>query len=254
MDNRIIKEIKKDNISVKIETDTWESPRTFYKNSNLGNMICFHSKYDIGDDHDFENVDDLFTNLLAEFLDKEIIIYCLSNRFKNFSIEKKQDNYWVKTYDNKRQIKEVFESDDISYIIELINNNIENTEIIKFLESKDWVILPIYIYDHSLQTISTTPFNCRWDSGLLGYIYTSEYEGINKEMAKKELESEIKLYNDYMNDNIYFCDLYKDNEIKDSDGRFFLSEHESFQDMVISMLDNLKLSHLLEEGEIVYDV
>ena len=33
------------------------------------------------------------------------------------------------------------------------------------------VILPLYLYDHSGITISTTPFHCGWDSGQIGFIY-----------------------------------------------------------------------------------
>jgi len=33
------------------------------------------------------------------------------------------------------------------------------------------VILPLYLYDHSGITISTTPFNCPFDSGQIGFIY-----------------------------------------------------------------------------------
>lgn len=41
--------------------------------------------------------------------------------------------------------------------------------------------LPIYMYDHSGQTIRTTPFSCPWDSGQLGRIW------ISRERAKKEV-------------------------------------------------------------------
>lgn len=35
------------------------------------------------------------------------------------------------------------------------------------------VMLPIYLYDHSGITISTSAFSCRWDSGLVGFIFCS---------------------------------------------------------------------------------
>jgi hypothetical protein len=40
-------------------------------------------------------------------------------------------------------------------------------------------ILPIYMYDHSGITIRTTPFECRFDSGQIGFIF------ITKEQARK---------------------------------------------------------------------
>lgn len=47
-------------------------------------------------------------------------------------------------------------------------------------KSKDFISLPIYLYDHSGQTVRTTPFSCPWDSGQLGIIT------ISKEDARKE--------------------------------------------------------------------
>lgn len=35
-------------------------------------------------------------------------------------------------------------------------------------------ILPLYLYDHSGITISTTPFGCAWDSGQVGWAYVTE--------------------------------------------------------------------------------
>jgi hypothetical protein len=37
-------------------------------------------------------------------------------------------------------------------------------------EEKPLVILPLYLYDHSGITISTSPFSCRWDSGQIGFV------------------------------------------------------------------------------------
>lgn len=259
MDNRIIKEIKKDNISVKISLDSWtESPRTFY--TNIGNIICYGKHKNIGNDHNYENIDEFFIDLL-DFPHMEIINYCLKNKFKYFTIEKKQqDTYWIKTYDKDNNIKEVYkyESDETDYVVDLIKDNIQNTEIKSFLESKEWIILPIYMYDHSCQTIKTTPFSCKWDSGLIGYIYASDKsynnEGLTKEKAIKVLENEIVELNDYLNGNVYIGDLHKDGESIECTGNYYPCNYDSFKNMVEEMLSNLSLRNLLEEGEIVYDV
>lgn len=41
------------------------------------------------------------------------------------------------------------------------------------------VCLPLFLYDHSGITIKTTPFQCGWDSGQIGFIYTT-MEKLNK--------------------------------------------------------------------------
>lgn len=44
----------------------------------------------------------------------------------------------------------------------------------KKVKEKDNIILPLYLYDHSGITISTSPFGCQWDSGQVGFIYCSK--------------------------------------------------------------------------------
>jgi len=74
------------------------------------------------------------------------------------------------------------------------------------------VMLPLYLYDHSGITMKTSSFQCRWDSGQVGFIYIS-YEDIQKEWgaiskenlekARKLLESEVKEYNLYLTGEVY---------------------------------------------------
>ena len=76
------------------------------------------------------------------------------------------------------------------------------------------VILPLYLYVHSGLRIKTTSFYSRWDSGRVGFIFTTEEkiknhfqtDRINKEIktkAKKILKSEVDIYNQYLAGNVY---------------------------------------------------
>jgi len=56
---------------------------------------------------------------------------------------------------------------------------------------KDGISLDLYLYDHSGITISTTPFNSRWDSGQLGFIYVSK-EDIRKEYGVKNITAKVR--------------------------------------------------------------
>lgn len=71
------------------------------------------------------------------------------------------------------------------------------------------ICLPIYLYDHSMVSISTESFvgrtvHARWDSGQIGWIYTtkkkaiSEYPEENYEqvelLVKEVLEKEVEIY------------------------------------------------------------
>ena len=90
------------------------------------------------------------------------------------------------------------------------------------------VSLPLYMYDHSGITIATTPFSCAWDSGQIGYIYTTAKRlselGVNikddedfetyKNRIKKSLEAEVKTFDQYVTGDVYGF------EIKDAEGEY----------------------------------
>jgi hypothetical protein len=76
------------------------------------------------------------------------------------------------------------------------------------------VILPLYLYDHSGITISTTPFSCGWDSGRIGFIYVSKEDVLKefggkivtkklKEKAEGILKGEVKTYDQYLVGDVY---------------------------------------------------
>ena len=71
----------------------------------------------------------------------------------------------------------------------------------EFLKEADYcLILPLYLYDHSGITISTSPFSCRWDSGQVGYV-TMTAETILKEYGSHEpclVGKSIKQVQDYL--------------------------------------------------------
>lgn len=105
---------------------------------NLGTIICFHSRYTIGDVHPYSSPESFQEYQQADFGEKPIT-------------------------------------------------------------------LPIYLYDHSGITISTTPFSCKWDSCRIGVIICSKekaiYEYGEKEYYEKTLRHlhlEVKEYDRYL--------------------------------------------------------
>lgn len=74
-------------------------------------------------------------------------------------------------------------------------------------------ILPIFMYDHSGITISTSAFSCKWDSGQIGFIYTTkeglEYIGCKESDAEKILENEIEQYDQFVTGDVYGFRIYK---------------------------------------------
>lgn len=79
---------------------------------------------------------------------------------------------------------------------------------------KNYIALPVYLYDHSGLAVSTAPFSCPWDSGFFGIIAVSlekvrkEYGWSNitaKRRARIEeyLQGEIKELDDYYHGDVF---------------------------------------------------
>ena len=117
---------------------------------NLGTMVCFHKRYDLGDKTDYRSQD--------------------------------------------------FDSWE-----ELENNILEN--------EGEVVMLPLYLYDHSGITISTSPFGCNWDSGRVGVIFMSKHkikrEGIDESKVEEYLKNEVETYDSYLRGEVYRYEVYE---------------------------------------------
>jgi len=102
---------------------------------------------------------------------------------------------------------------------DLGDRQIRSHEELEDLIPEDAIQLPVYIYDHSGITISTSPFGCPWDSGQVGVIFCSRArareefgEGAFETAAIAAMESEIKNYNAYLTGEVYYY------QVKDPEG------------------------------------
>jgi len=138
--------MKKFELEVVQDTDPY-SPR---EDDNLGTMVCFHKRYELGDKTDYRTED----------------------------------------YDSWDELKE---------------------GIIK--NEGEVVILPLYLYDHSGITISTSSFDCRWDSGQIGFIFVSKYkikkEEIDETKVEEYLKGEVEMYDQYLTGVVWGYNVYE---------------------------------------------
>jgi hypothetical protein len=145
---------------------------------NLGKMICAHSRYDLGD------------------IQAKSKLNCLQQIADDLGIT------------------EIIE--DLEMYEEIYNDQEQLQDWINSRE--DFVMMPLYLYDHSGITMSTSSFSCRWDSGQVGYIYCptntilKEYGNTNlSTLTEVEdiLNSEVKTYDQYLTGDVYGFELYK---------------------------------------------
>ena len=185
---------------------------------NLGTMVAFHKRYNLGDEHNYHNPSEWISEMLGEY-----------------TIIQAQD------------------------------------EALQKIE-EDYIILPLYLYDHSGLVMSTASFvgraqHATWDSGQVGFIYVSKdkvreeygWKYITKprvEKIKESLAQEVKTYSDYLGGFVYGF------TIRDSDGNYLDStcgyygldyEASGLMDMARNDIDwiikkNKEANKLMEEA------
>jgi len=109
----------------------------------------------------------------------------------------------------------------------IIKENYTNAQLVKYIEQYA-VMLPVYLYEHGGIKYSTAPFNCRWDSGQVGWIYVSfedlraelpdlcgQSEQILRETAWPFLIDEVETYSYYVNGDVYGYKLEKIHRCKE---------------------------------------
>lgn len=102
----------------------------------------------------------------------------------------------------------------------------------RFIEDPNTISLPLYLYDHSGITMSTKPFSCRWDSGQVGYIWTTverarkEYgdalpEKELRETVLKVMQQEVETYDAFIRGDVFWYVVKDENgDVVDSCGGF----------------------------------
>lgn len=93
------------------------------------------------------------------------------------------------------------------------DHNYNLYDLNNIINHKDFLSLPVYMYDHSGITINTTGFSCQWDSGQIGIIYVSK-EKIRQEYSVKRITKKIeKQVYEVLRSEIKTLDIYLTGQI-----------------------------------------
>ena len=210
------------------------NPRTDY--DNFGKMVCWHSRYDLGDKHGFSEPSEFLKQRVSDTLSAdEVIDFVKKDGCDSVKLEyDRHSREWVlRDYDalfDKWFTEYTFSPKTLNHsdmakecILECLPIN-----TLKELADKKNVILPLYLYDHSGLSISCShsyPYNDRWDAGQVGWIFAghdkikNEYGAVNEEtlkQAKQLLISETETYDNYLRGECYGYVIEKDGEEVDS--------------------------------------
>lgn len=175
------------------------SPREV--DEHFGTMVCFHSRYALGDSHNYMDKDDFLREMYLDTVGHdeaglkryEHMVNIVSSRFRHGPKTEEQavDDAMLKVISEK------------------------------------YITLPLYLMDHSGLAMQTTSFNDPWDSGQVGWIYVSKEDALKefggekmtgalRKKAEDLMRSEVAAYDSYLRGECYGFELYKNGELTDS--------------------------------------
>lgn len=200
-------------LHVETDDEPW-NPREDM-DGNIGTMFCMYGRYKLGDK--------------TKFLDSLGMKYAMLQDAgitpeKVIKLAKKNDEmlHIRLVYDRHQKMWELQEKcqDDsyspiasehyLDYLEEDVVSALSVQEIMDISKGK-LVALPLFLMDHSGLSMQTSDFNDRWDSGQVGWIWSSikKAEKITglKNMSTEEIQTrlnhEVKMYSQYLEDDVY---------------------------------------------------
>ena len=212
------------------------NPRTDW--DNLGHMVCWHRRYNLGDEHRFEDSNDLLKQLVRDSVPPDTVIELVksgkADRVK-LEYDRSAGSWEISSYDRHFQkwFSEVTFDGKLDAnrqdIFESLVDTLLNSDLYALAAEKN-IILPLNLYDHSMLSMSTSSFlgraqHAEWDSGQVGWIYATpediekEYGSLTPESYEKAealLKSEVECYDYYLSGQCYGFRLYENGEETDS--------------------------------------
>ena len=155
----------------------------------LSTMLIWWNRYNLGNENAYDSPENFLFSVLEEYSDDDLIGYA------------------------KRQGVTSLDYDDPSGCFSA-------KDAVDFLQEHDYAIFPLYIYEHSGITIHMGrfgerpgyPFSDRFDAGFAGFVFVKKDEYLQKtglekdgwrENAEKCMQSEVELYDMYLQGNVY---------------------------------------------------
>ena len=225
-------------LALVVETDPDPlNPRRDW-DGNIGTMVCWHRRYDLGDKHEYDTPEEFLKDILQKNINdggKRVIEYIKKGCSKYAALRYNRKSREYDLFKICRDGSELVQSapksqlrDDgwfFDYIMDTISINDTKNLIAQY---GTVFILPLFLYDHSGLAMSTGSFigravHAEWDSGQVGFIYATE-ESAEKQFGRKatkeeilaDLEGEVKNYDDYLQDNCWGYRVFRDGIEEDS--------------------------------------
>lgn len=250
------------------------NPREDYE--PFGRMVCWHSRYQLGDVHEYADPTVFLQDMVMTlFKDNPTFVFEYVKRGQSKEVRLEYDRRlrkwhlkepcsfgseirWYNTCSYNRLMQNRRISDDALYDVV---HALGITDLKVLLSHvKGFILIPLYLYDHSGITMSTSPFSCPWDSGQVGWIYCTpemlrmEFGSTAKASvanARDMMEAEVRTYDCYLRGECYGYQLYLSGEEVDSCWGF-LGEIKDLKDDLRGNLP-LEAASLVDMLEYTYE-
>lgn len=193
-----------------------DNPREY---DDLSTMVCWHRNYSLGEEHTYDCPDTFLSDLMFEhFTNDELMELLNSGKYglRMTTVDGEpamESNGRVTDYYTEEQVRLGWPAED--FVEELGMR--EKMQLLR--EREDLLILPCYLIDHSGLAMSVNSFNDPWDSGQVGYIYTTRARFGNyvvgcapkewKAVAEKRLQQDVEVYSQYLEGSCYYVSIDK---------------------------------------------
>lgn len=205
-----------------------ESPRQW---DPMGKMICWHGRYRLGDQHDYRDPEEFLRQLTQEIIPWQEVVKKIirgETRMKVTQGDEVEDESllhlmmpYIRPFKGEyevcagKTIKDLFSQFNQDAILKEFSIS-EMTKMIQ--ESNEIVLMPLWLYDHSGISMSVSheyPYNDRWDSGQVGWIFVKKDRFLQEtgcvpgnesgwpEKAYEMLQDEVKTYDQYLRGEVF---------------------------------------------------
>ena len=128
------------------------SPREV--NDNFGTMVCFYPRYALGDHHNYVDKDDFL---------REMYLNTVGNNERGMErYERMVNMVWSRKMTGDHPDPRAVDDTMLRVI------------------SEKYIVMPLYLLDHSGLAMQTESFHDPWDSGQVGWVYVSKEDALKE--------------------------------------------------------------------------
>lgn len=227
----------------------------------FGRIVCWHRRYRLGEAHDYDAPIDFLRELYRGAVDdggKRLVSFLKSGKARDARLEYNRSTrewalyercWWHSDSESPWECfcsaPEAQLNDPGAFLDDMLAALAIDDLKALLAEREDVVILPLFLYDHSVQSLSTAPFigrapHAEWDSGQAGYIYADRKALLDnygpmtpqtRKQAEALLRAEVEVYDRYLRSECYGFRLYEDGEETDSCWGFLGEPEDWLEDL-----------------------